>query len=84
MATLAPSLLDELRAFVEGQVSEGGYDTAEDYVRDLMRREREIVRVRALLLAGRDSGPGEIVDEAYWERQRERIRRFEREHKKSA
>lgn len=82
MATKDDSLTDDLEAFIQAQTAEGGYANAREYADALMRREREITRVRALLLAGRDSGPGELVDEAYWERQRERIRQFDR--KKSA
>lgn len=76
--TLSPALSDDWLSFIDSQVGQEGYDTADDYVQAMLRREREIARVRALLFEGRDSGPAEPIDEAYWERQRERIRRHAR------
>ena len=68
------ALTRELTAFVDAQVAKGGYDSAREYLDALMLREREITHVRALLFEGRDSGPGEIVDDAYFDRLRQRIR----------
>jgi antitoxin ParD1/3/4 len=72
--TVSPSLNAEWLSFIDSQVGQEGYETPDDYMRAMLRREREVARVRALLFEGRDSGPGEVADEAYFERQRERIR----------
>ena len=66
MATMNVSLPDELKAWVEEQTKGGGYATASDVVRDLVRRairrEEAIARLNALIQEGIDSGPGEPFD----------------------
>ena len=39
MTTMNISLPDEMRAFVEEQLKSGGYSTASEYIRDLIRRD---------------------------------------------
>ena len=73
MATMNVSLPDPLKAFVEAQVSEGGYGTSSEFVRELIRREQSRLQLRGLVVDGMASGPGSDVDEAYFERLRERI-----------
>ncbi len=41
MATMTISLPDPMKAWVEEQIAEGEYATSSDYVRDLIRRDRE-------------------------------------------
>jgi antitoxin ParD1/3/4 len=41
MATLTVSLPDDVTGWIEGQIGEGGYASAEDYVSDLVRRDQE-------------------------------------------
>ena len=72
--TVSPSLHAEWLSFIDSQVGQEGYETPDDYLRAMLWREREIARARNLLLAGRDSGPGETADDAYFDRLRERIR----------
>ena len=74
MATMNVSLPDGLKEFVEAQVSERGYGTSSEFVRDLIRREEGRTQLRALLVDGMGSGPGSEMDEAYFDRMRERIR----------
>jgi antitoxin ParD1/3/4 len=74
MTSMNISLTEDLKAFIDAQVAEGAYATSSEYVRALVRRERDVARVRALIDEGLSSPPGPPVDEAYWERQRERIR----------
>ena len=66
MATMNVSLPDELKAWVEEQAKGGGYATASDVVRDLVRRairrEEAIARLNALVQEGIDSGPAEPFD----------------------
>jgi antitoxin ParD1/3/4 len=55
MATLNISMPDELRSFIEARVSTGEYQSASDYLRDLIRHDRE--EIERLLTEGLDSGP---------------------------
>jgi len=41
-------------------------------LRELIRRERDIETLREKLLAGRDSGPAQAIDDAWIERLRAR------------
>ena len=74
MATMNVSLPDSLKAFIEAQVSERGYGTSSEYVRDLVRREQERVGLRELVIEGMRSGPGSELDEAHFQRLREHVR----------
>jgi len=56
MATLNISMPDELRAFVEARVNTGEYQSASDYLRDLIRHDRE--ETERLLIEGLESGEG--------------------------
>jgi len=62
MATLNISMPDEMRAFVETRVSSGEYQSASDYLRDLIRHDRE--ETERLLVAGLESGPARPLDMA--------------------
>lgn len=46
------SISDTLKDFVEQQVSQRGYDTSSDYVRELIRRDQERQALRGRLQAG--------------------------------
>lgn len=74
MATMNVSLPDPLKQFVEAQVSERGYGTSSEFVRDLIRREQARIRLRSLVIEGMASGQGSELDDAYFERLRDRIR----------
>ena len=74
MTSMNISLTDDLKAFIDAEVTQGGYASASEYVRDLVRRHRAIVKVRGLLDEGETSPLGPVVDEAYWQRQRDRVR----------
>jgi len=65
MATMNISLTDDLRDFVEQQVSEHSYTSTSEYVRALLRRERDIASLRAMMMAGA-SGPRSPMDDAYF------------------
>lgn len=60
MATLNISMPDELRAFIEARVNMGEYQSASDYLRDLIRHDREATE--QLLMAGIESGPSEPLN----------------------
>lgn len=68
------ALPDSLQAFVDAQVEDGGYASADEYLRDLIRRDRERQGLRRLVLDGFASGPGEVVDDAWFDGLRARVR----------
>ena len=77
------SLPEKLKEYVDGRVEAGGYGTASEYVRDLIRqdfenqRKERNERLDALLLEGLKSMEEEetieITDE-YWDGMRTRIK----------
>ncbi len=75
MSTMNISLPDTLKSFVDRQVASRGYGTSSEYVRELIRRDRDRQRLRGLLLAGADSAPASAADGARFDRLRERVRR---------
>ena len=60
MATLNISMPDEMRAFIETRVSMGEYQSASDYLRDLIRHDHE--ETERLLMDGVNSGPAMPLD----------------------
>ncbi len=75
MSTMNISLPEALKAFVDQQVAEGRYGTSSEYVRELIRKDQERLRPRALLLAGAESSAAEAVDAGYFDGLRARVRR---------
>ena len=67
------SLPDGLKAFVDEQVASRGYGTSSEFVRELIRREQDAQKLRALLLEGAASPAAKPVDDAWSERLRRRI-----------
>ena len=57
MGTMNISLPDSLKSFVEEQRSARGYGTSSEYVRELIRTERDREHLRILLLEGAASEP---------------------------
>lgn len=74
MSTMNISLPDSLKSFVDEQVSQRGYGTSSEYVRELIRRDQDRLLLRNLLLAGASSVPTAPVNETYFEGLRERVR----------
>lgn len=66
MATMNISLPDSLKAFVDAQVAERGYGTSSEYMRELLRRERDRAELRQTLLDAAATAPGAPVDPAYF------------------
>ena len=75
MSTMNISLPDALKSFVDEQVASRGYSTSSEYVRELIRKDQDRQRLRALLLDGAESAPTSPADEAYFDGLRERARR---------
>ncbi len=51
------SLPESLKDFVDEQVATRGYGTSSEYVRELIRRDQDRMRLRGLLLEGGASAP---------------------------
>ena len=66
MSSVTVTLPDALRAFIDREVEAEGYANAADYIRELVRRERDRVMLRALLMEGPDSGPPAAVDDEWF------------------
>jgi len=62
MATLNISMPDEMRAFIEARVSTGEYQSASDYLRDLIRHDRE--ETERFLVEGLDGGTARPINMA--------------------
>ena len=75
MSTMNISLPESLKSFVDRQVVTRGYGTSSEYIRELIRRDRDRQRLRGLLLDGADSPPAVTADQAWFDRLRERIHR---------
>lgn len=73
MTTMNISLPNALKAFVDQQVSARGYGTSSEYVRELIRKDQDIQRLRAMLLDGAASAPTAPVDTGYFQNLRDRV-----------
>jgi antitoxin ParD1/3/4 len=74
MSTMNVSLPDELKSYVDEQVGVGGYGSTSEYVRDLIRRDKDRQQLRRVLLDGAASSPGPVADGSYFTSVRDRIR----------
>lgn len=68
------SLPESLKDFVDEQVNERGYGTSSEYVRELIRKDQDRLRLRRLLLAGAASKPTQAADATYFDRLRQEVR----------
>jgi antitoxin ParD1/3/4 len=69
------SLPDPLKSFVDEQVKERGYGTSSEYVRELLRKDQECTRLRAMLIEGAASPSARPADGAYFDGLRNGVRR---------
>ncbi len=58
-----------------GQVSQRGYGTSSEYVRELIRKDQDRLQLRGLLLSGAASNPAAPADASYFEGLRDRVRK---------
>ena len=68
------SLPDSLKSFVDEQVDQRGYGTSSEYVRELIRRDRDRLHLRNILMAGAESAAAAPADVAYFATLRGRVR----------
>ena len=82
METMNIALPETLKQFVRERVTEGGYGSVSEYVRELIRfdqRRKAEERIDALLLDGLNSGESIPVDAEYWEeKKRKLMERFDK------
>lgn len=74
MSTMNISLPEALRSFVDSQVSDGDYTSSSEYVRELLRKEQDRVRLRRMLMDGFESELSDApMDSRYFDKLRKRI-----------
>jgi antitoxin ParD1/3/4 len=78
MSTMNISLPDALKSFVDEQVSQRGYGTSSEYMRELIRKDQDRLELRKLLLAGAAANPAAPADADYFEGLRDRARKAAR------
>jgi antitoxin ParD1/3/4 len=82
MDTMNIALPESMKHFVQEQVTEGGYSSVSEYVRDLIRHDQKRKmeeRIDALLLQGLDSGEPIPITQEYWdEKKRKLTQRFDK------
>jgi antitoxin ParD1/3/4 len=83
MSTMNISLPETMKAFVDEQVSERGYGTSSEYVRELIRKDQDRQHLRGLLLQGAASAPAAPADDAYFDRLRQRVSKPARPRRKA-
>jgi antitoxin ParD1/3/4 len=76
MSTMNISLPDALKSFVDEQVSQRGYSTSSEYVRELIRKDQDRLQLRNVLLAGAAGNPAAPADASYFESLRDRARKI--------
>ena len=74
MATMNVSLPDSLKSFVDEQVTQRGYSTSSEYVRELIRKDQDRSSLRGLLMEGATSKPGKTAGPGFFEGLRKRVR----------
>jgi antitoxin ParD1/3/4 len=69
------SIPDSLKSFVESQVEAEGYGTSSEYIRQLIRKDRQRAHLRALIMEGIQSEVvSPVVGDAFWAERRNRLR----------
>ena len=68
------SLPETLKTFVDTQVSQGSYGTSSEYVRELIRKDQDRQKLRALLLEGAESEVTGQFDQTYFDGLRSAIK----------
>jgi antitoxin ParD1/3/4 len=74
MSTMNISLPEALKAFVDEQVGARGFGTSSEYVRELIRRDQDRMRLRGLLLDGAASPPASPAGKSYFATMRQGAR----------
>ena len=73
MTTMNISLPEALKSFVDEQVSQRGFGTSSEYVRELIRKDQDRRQLHSLLLEGAGSPPTQAATTTYFVELRERV-----------
>ena len=76
MDTMNIAVPESMKQFVQERVSEGGYSSVSEYIRELIRADQKRkaeVRIDALLLEGLDSAQPIPVTPDYWEEKKRKL-----------
>lgn len=68
------SLPETLKTFVDTQVAQGSYGTSSEYVRELIRKDQDRQKLRALMLEGAESSVLGQFDQTYFDGLRSAIK----------
>jgi antitoxin ParD1/3/4 len=77
MKSINISLPEEMRVYVEDQVASGGYSTTSEYIRQLIRQDRQQKsekQLEKLLLEGLNSGEATIMTAEDWTEIRQAVK----------
>jgi len=75
MSTMNISLPDILKSFVDEQVATRHYGTSSEYIRELIRKDRDLQQLRKSLLEGAGSPQSGVADDDYFDSLRTHARR---------
>ena len=67
MSTMNISLPETLKSFVDSQVATRGYGTSSEYVRELIRKDQDVQRLRQMILDGAASPIIGEANDAYFD-----------------
>jgi antitoxin ParD1/3/4 len=76
MDTMNIALPEAMKQFVQERVSEGGYSSVSEYIRELIRadlKRKAEERIDSLLLEGLDSGEPITITQDYWEAKKRKL-----------
>lgn len=73
MSTMNISLPEELKSFVDSRIHSEGYGTSSEYIRELIRHDRDRAQLRQYMLEGIKSPADGPMDAAYFASLRKRI-----------
>jgi putative addiction module antidote protein, CC2985 family len=72
MSTMNISIPPTLKKYVDSRTAEGDYGSTSEYVRDLIRKDKDREDLRTKILSGIES-PSSEVDEQFFERLRAKL-----------
>ena len=75
MSTMNISLPNELKQFVDQRIQSEGYGSSSEYLRELIRRDRDRAQFRQYVLDGMQSPLQGCVDASYFESLRQRVQK---------
>jgi antitoxin ParD1/3/4 len=76
METMNIALPESMKHFVQERVTDGGYSSVSEYVRELIRADQKRKteeRIDTLLLEGLESGQPVAVNDEYWDEKKRKL-----------